>query len=103
IVNKPDKFVSRSPHYVVNDIDWIQTRYLFVKTELIHTVGSNPSLEYQQDPTMRVMNGSGQFIQIPITAVSKSRRPATAQTASKIGDKKSKSTLLTDQATAEKQ
>jgi ubiquitin-conjugating enzyme E2 Q len=103
IVNKPDKFVSRSPHYVVNDIDWIQTRYLFVKSELIHTVGSKPSVEYQEDPTMRVVNGSGQFIQIPITAVSKSRRPATAQTASKNGEKKSKSTLVTDQATAEKQ
>ena len=51
---------------------------------------------------MRVVNGSGQFIQIPITAVSKSRRPATAQTASKSGEKKSKSTLVTDQATAEK-
>ncbi|KAM0325400.1 hypothetical protein ACHAQA_007386 [Verticillium albo-atrum] len=32
IVNKPEKFVSKSPHYVVADVDWIQCRYLLVQT-----------------------------------------------------------------------
>ncbi|OJD31309.1 ubiquitin conjugating enzyme [Diplodia corticola] len=32
IVNSPSKFVSSIPHFVVNQIDWIQTRYLFVQT-----------------------------------------------------------------------
>ena len=103
VVNLPEKFVSKSPHYVVDNIDWIQTRYLFVKSELMHTTGLKPSAEYQQDPSMKAMNDKGQPIQIPITAVSKSRRPAIAEKVSKTGDKKAKNTSVTDQATAEQQ
>lgn len=32
VVNAPSEFVSKSPHLVVAQLDWIQTRYLFVKT-----------------------------------------------------------------------
>lgn len=32
IVNAPDEYQSKTPHYVVAQLDWIQTRYLFVKT-----------------------------------------------------------------------
>ncbi|KAF2149274.1 hypothetical protein K461DRAFT_230997 [Myriangium duriaei CBS 260.36] len=32
IVNAPNEFQSSTPHLVVQHIDWIQTRYLFVKT-----------------------------------------------------------------------
>ena len=103
VVNMPEKFVSRSPHYVVGEIDWIQTRYLFVKSELVHNVGAKPSVEYEQDPSMRAIGDQNQQIQIPITAVSKSRRPVDVQKASKTGDKKAKSVSKTDQATAEKQ
>ena len=103
VVNMPEKYVSRSPHYVVSDIDWIQARYLFVKSELHHTLGSKPAIEYEQDPQMRAMNDLHLPIHIPITAVSKSRRPAEAQKASKTGDKKTKNVSKTDQATAEKQ
>ncbi|EKV16610.1 Ubiquitin conjugating enzyme, putative [Penicillium digitatum] len=31
VVNAPQDFVSRSPHYVVQHLDWIQPRYLFIK------------------------------------------------------------------------
>ncbi|KAL0254468.1 hypothetical protein SLS55_009943 [Diplodia seriata] len=31
IVNSPDRFVSSTPHFVIDQIDWIQTRYLFVQ------------------------------------------------------------------------
>ena len=31
IVNRPDKFQSSNPHLVVAQLDWIQTRYLFVR------------------------------------------------------------------------
>ena len=31
IVNAPKEFVSSSPHLVVAQLDWIQTRYLFVR------------------------------------------------------------------------
>ncbi|KAL2256111.1 hypothetical protein VTK26DRAFT_2171 [Humicola hyalothermophila] len=32
IINAPDEFVSRSPHYVVAQLDWHQCRYIFVRT-----------------------------------------------------------------------
>jgi ubiquitin-conjugating enzyme E2 Q len=32
IINAPDEFVSREPHYVVSQLDWHQCRYLFVRT-----------------------------------------------------------------------
>ena len=30
IINKPEAFVSRAPHFVVDKLDWIRCRYLFV-------------------------------------------------------------------------
>ncbi|KAJ5780960.1 Ubiquitin-conjugating enzyme E2 [Penicillium paradoxum] len=33
VVNAPEKFVSCSPHYVVQHLDWIQPRYLFVQLQ----------------------------------------------------------------------
>jgi ubiquitin-conjugating enzyme E2 Q len=103
VVNMPEKFVSNSPHYVVADIDWIQTRYLLVKTALLHTTGSVPSQVYEQDPHRLAMNDSAKPITVPITAVSKSRRPATSSRALGNGDKKVKSITNTDQQTAEEQ
>ena len=32
IVNAPSEFVSTNPHLVVNQLDWIQTRYLFIQS-----------------------------------------------------------------------
>lgn len=32
IVNAPNEYVSKTPHLVVSQLDWIQTRYLFVQT-----------------------------------------------------------------------
>ena len=81
VVNMPEKFVSRTPHYVVNDIDWIQTRYLFVKSELAHTVAKKPDLEYEQDPKQLAYDDKGKAISVPITAVSKSRRPVQSPSA----------------------
>ena len=31
IVNAPSEFTSQNPFYVVKQLDWIQTRYLFVQ------------------------------------------------------------------------
>ncbi|KAJ5761507.1 hypothetical protein N7533_003546 [Penicillium manginii] len=36
IINCPDNFVCRAPHYVVQFIDWIQPRYLLVKIPTSH-------------------------------------------------------------------
>lgn len=38
LVNSPNDFTSRTPHLVVQHLDWIQTRYLFVQSHLRPTV-----------------------------------------------------------------
>lgn len=90
IVNAPERFVSRSPHLVVAQLDWIQSRYLFVKCHLTEPVGQEtpPTQAYAQDPTWTPLGVCWEKIIIPITAVSKSRRPVTKQI--KNGNKRAK-------------
>jgi ubiquitin-conjugating enzyme E2 Q len=76
ILNAPSKFVSRSPHLVVDKLDWIQVRYLFVKsmfTEEDESVSSGPFIE--QDPGMSPLGTEKQKLAIPVTAIPFSRRP----------------------------
>lgn len=77
IVNRPDKYVSTSPHLVVAQLDWIQSRYLFVKCTGLDLPDENPTNVIGQDPKYTPRGSSGQPVRIPITAVSKSRRPGT--------------------------
>ncbi|KAF3006869.1 hypothetical protein E8E13_010886 [Curvularia kusanoi] len=91
ICNAPNEFVSRSPHLVVAQLDWIQTRYLFISSEgtqnSYHT-GPNPSSDkgsmpldvLEQDPSM-TPNGSDGKLMIPVHAVAGSRRPKALTTA----------------------
>lgn len=77
IVNATDEFVSCTPYYVVAQLDWIQTRYLFVSCDPAPdtiTIGADivPSNAHPQDPTHTPKGTSG-LIQIPASAV-KSRR-----------------------------
>ena len=85
IVNAPSQFVSCNPHLVVAQLDWIQSRYLFVKCNMsgISLGDSTPSHVYEQDKSYTPVGESGKSIVIPITAVSKSRRKT-----AKIGDKR---------------
>ena len=85
IVNAPGEFVSCNPHLVVAQLDWIQSRYLFVKcnTSGISLGDSTPSQVYEQDKSYTPIGESGRRIVIPITAVSKSRRNT-----AKVGDKR---------------
>ena len=81
IVNRPDKFQSTNPHLVVAQLDWIQTRYLFVKcnsTAMSQVTKEEdaPAEALSQDPTYTATGASGQRIQIPLAAISKSRRPS---------------------------
>ena len=82
IVNARHEFVNHSPHLVVNQLDWIQTRYLFVKCNTaslaLEMKENKPSVQFlEQDPTLLPTGPNKQPIAIPITAISKSRRPAT--------------------------
>jgi ubiquitin-conjugating enzyme E2 Q len=107
VVNAPDQYVTKTPHYVVNQIDWIQARYLFVKGNhlgLGHNLGTSttPKFSYQQDPKHTALNERHQPIIIPITAISKSRRPTTVTSPVSIGRKKVKVTGSVSQEQAEK-
>ncbi|MCJ1391300.1 hypothetical protein MMC18_004163 [Xylographa bjoerkii] len=90
IVNAPMEFVSRAPHLVVSQLDWIQTRYLFVRCaetdEIAEEKGPLQCLE--QDPDFLPKGPSGNKIEIPIQAISKARRPSVK--AVQNGHKKSK-------------
>lgn len=90
IVNAPSQFVSSSPHLVVAQLDWIQTRYLFVKIN--STVRFDPDVQPQevfpQDPKYTPTGVDRKTIVIPMTAVRKSRRPMSKKTQN--GDKKIK-------------
>ncbi|KAL8728665.1 MAG: hypothetical protein Q9166_005229 [cf. Caloplaca sp. 2 TL-2023] len=108
IVNAPDQFVSYSPHLVVAQLDWIQTRYLFVKINgLIKFDKDVPPKEiYHQDPKYTPAGSDGQKIVIPITAVSKSRRPHASEVKNrgkkqKIGNSPDDAVLLSDDTDVE--
>ncbi|CAO2655894.1 Nn.00g046970.m01.CDS01 [Neocucurbitaria sp. VM-36] len=84
IVNAPKEFVSQTPHLVVAQLDWIQTRYLFVKTKSDYTtatqdVGTKPLECVEQDPSRTPRGISGDLI-IPIHAIAASRRPKSKNT-----------------------
>jgi ubiquitin-conjugating enzyme E2 Q len=93
IVNSPKEFVSKTPHLVINKLDWIQTRYLFVKGENTQVVSDdgqpnhrptlNPlpsSMIFEQDPIWTATGSNqGEKIIIPLSAIPQSRRPKTVQ------------------------
>ncbi|KAJ5114715.1 hypothetical protein NUU61_000474 [Penicillium alfredii] len=77
VVNAPQKFVCINPHYVVQYLDWIQPRYLFVKGNGFVSPpkpGEPPSLVYNQDPNRCAYGPKGTAIVIPISALSSQRR-----------------------------
>ncbi|KAF2036638.1 hypothetical protein EK21DRAFT_95878 [Setomelanomma holmii] len=80
IVNAPKEYASSSPHLVVAQLDWIQTRYLFVKTKTDYTAGTpadkgvKPYDYLEQDPSV-TPKGIAESLVIPVHAISGSRRP----------------------------
>ncbi|RVD89941.1 uncharacterized protein DFL_000927 [Arthrobotrys flagrans] len=77
VVNLPNQFVSKTPHLVVDKVDWIQTRYLFVQTgrpltTLSHTPAVSaapvPFRALPQDPTMTPKGIAQKTLIIPETA-----------------------------------
>jgi len=71
IVNVPKEFVSSSPYLVVGKLDWIQTRYLFVKVVGISTqpplTPLGDKVEYlKQDPLFSPSGDLEKKLQIPI-------------------------------------
>ncbi|KAM0300979.1 hypothetical protein ACHAPM_006278 [Fusarium culmorum] len=78
IVNDTARFVSTDPHFVVDQIDWIQCRYLFIKVDIENSQASshdkNGSARYiEQDPSHQLTSNSKR-IGIPQSAIPISRR-----------------------------
>ncbi|KAF3159087.1 hypothetical protein TWF225_007690 [Orbilia oligospora] len=91
VVNLPNEFVSKSPHLVVDKVDWIQTRYLFVQTGRPPTALShNPSVQaapiplrtLPQDPGMTPRGINQKTLVIPETASTVRTRSGNNQTVS---------------------
>ncbi|KAK2771276.1 hypothetical protein FQN52_005583 [Onygenales sp. PD_12] len=79
VVNSPAEFVSKSPHFVVSQLDWIQPRYLFVNCQDSEwkpkkSEDKPTALCHSQDPAYVAKGPKGNSITIPVTAVSKGRR-----------------------------
>lgn len=84
IVNAPAEFVSNNPYYVVAQLDWIQTRYLFVSCNPVSESvkpgeDEKPLKEHPQDPTRTPTGTNSQHIVIPASAI-KSGRPGKEST-----------------------
>lgn len=84
VVNAPHAFVNCVPHYVVQHLDWIQPRYLFVKLQdpsMARSSISQPlslskhdeSLIYKQDESHVARGPNGSPIKIPISIISGQR------------------------------
>jgi ubiquitin-conjugating enzyme E2 Q len=75
IVNAPNEYVSNTPHLVVAQLDWIQTRYLFVQCngDLKPTDTFTNETMHIQDPNMTPTGQKGKIL-IPLSAMPKSRR-----------------------------
>jgi ubiquitin-conjugating enzyme E2 Q len=88
IVNAPEEFVSSNPYYVIQHLDWIQTRYLFVKTAEFS--GSDreikPAQPHPQDPTRTPRGANGENVVIPASAIKSSKFGVTGARPDKIGN-----------------
>ncbi|KAK6342802.1 hypothetical protein TWF718_008189 [Orbilia javanica] len=76
IVNAPNEFVSKSPHLVVAQLDWICTRYLFVQCAFSNqgvASSKQPSQVKPQDPSM-TPNGEQGKIVIPQPKAARARK-----------------------------
>jgi ubiquitin-conjugating enzyme E2 Q len=96
VVNFPGRFVQCNDFcYVVNKIDWIQTRYLFVRCisdsakKQQHQKRCPPSHVYLQDPKHVVTGPNKRPVAIPITALSRRRRTDDVESSSQQPKKKS--------------
>jgi ubiquitin-conjugating enzyme E2 Q len=98
IVNAPKEYVSSSPHLVVAQLDWIQTRYLFVKSADATApatasgssfTGKKPTKVFEQDPSMTPRGIDVQLI-IPANALPGSRRNMQSTLVARIGHKRLK-------------
>ncbi|RMY63956.1 hypothetical protein D0863_10161 [Hortaea werneckii] len=76
IANAPAEFQSSNPYYVVQNLDWIQTRYLFVQCSPVDDAlrgrlesESAPKQTHPQDPSRTPTGTSRNHVEIPSKSV----------------------------------
>ncbi|EYE91291.1 putative ubiquitin conjugating enzyme [Aspergillus ruber CBS 135680] len=71
VVNAPKQFVYSRRFYVVNQLDWIQPRYLFVQCQDAppRSKAPGPSVVYEQDPALPAVGPSGQTLSLPASRI----------------------------------
>ncbi|KAL7787777.1 hypothetical protein V8C37DRAFT_261771 [Trichoderma ceciliae] len=83
VVNRTDKFVKLTPHYVVNKIEWIQCRYLFVSVDPTSKAIQQPfptkpretcAGYLSQCPSRELLVTANKQVQIPLSALPSNRR-----------------------------
>ncbi|KAM3510347.1 hypothetical protein MY11210_005965 [Beauveria gryllotalpidicola] len=82
LINCPDEFVSTNPHYVVDQLDWIQCRYLLVSVNPSADAIAFPSYQtlkneihaYVLQDSERPIRAGAKTVEIPITAIPFDRR-----------------------------
>ncbi|PNS15126.1 Ubiquitin-conjugating enzyme E2 6 [Sphaceloma murrayae] len=71
LVNAPAEFISSNPHLVISNLDWIQTRYLFVKIKNVDVMlesDGQPSSVLQQARGRVPTGETGEPIVLPASA-----------------------------------
>jgi ubiquitin-conjugating enzyme E2 Q len=95
VVNAPKGFVCQTPHYVVQHLDWIQPRYLFVRLQDPHLARSSISQElarpdghlfYRQDKEHFAFGPNGAAIKIPMSIL-RGQRAESIQANAESGNK----------------
>ncbi|KAK2001274.1 polymerase [Colletotrichum falcatum] len=81
IINRPTQFKSTQPFYVVDQVDWIQCRYLVVQRTHTEpqTQKAASALEpdyIYQDPSRQIKGSVGNVIKIPVAALPAWRQKA---------------------------
>ncbi|KAL2868884.1 putative ubiquitin conjugating enzyme [Aspergillus lucknowensis] len=86
VVNAPSEFTSNAPHYVVQHLDWVQPRYLFIQCQTPITHLKRPNIQplsrvCAQAPERVVHGPNATPLQIPISATNshRSRKQSTTQ------------------------
>ncbi|KAF5001474.1 hypothetical protein FDECE_10937 [Fusarium decemcellulare] len=88
IINEPTKFICTNPHFVVNKIEWIQCRYLFVQCRALasqqtaYQKQKSPTSYLNQDPIHELKGPDRQTVNIPLSAIPATRRRALGQQSS---------------------
>ncbi|RCI14469.1 hypothetical protein L249_6103 [Ophiocordyceps polyrhachis-furcata BCC 54312] len=83
VINRPDLFVSSSPHYVVDKVNWIQCRYLYVEVQPTAMAVKEPFPGRQvkesqgrvpQDRERSLLGKDGKLFVVPREAIPACRR-----------------------------